>query len=50
MTTDNGSEFRSKLFGDAVEGEGASQRRVKAGRPNFNGCAERVPLTILDEC
>ena len=50
MTTDNGSEFRSQLFGDAVEGEGAKHRRIKAGRPNSNGCAERVQLTILEEC
>ena len=50
VTTDNGSEFRSRLFGDAVEGEGATQRKIKAGRPNSNGCAERVQLTILEEC
>jgi transposase InsO family protein len=50
VTTDNGSEFRSKLFGDAVDSEGATQRRIKAGRPNSNGCAERLQLTILEEC
>jgi transposase InsO family protein len=50
VTTDNGSEFRSKRFGDAVTGEGARQRKIKAGRPNSNGCAERVQLTILEEC
>ena len=50
VTTDNGSEFRSRLFCDAVEGCGASHRRIKAGRPNSNGCAERVQLTILEEC
>jgi transposase InsO family protein len=50
ITTDNGSEFRSKLFGDAVDTEGARQRKIKAGRPNSNGCAERVQLTILEEC
>jgi len=50
VTTENGSEFRSQLFRDAVEGEGARQRRIKAGRPNSNGCAERVQLTILEEC
>lgn len=50
VTTDNGSEFRSRLFRDAVEGEGATQRPIKAGRPNSNGCAERVQLTILEEC
>lgn len=50
VTTDNGSEFRAKLFADAVESEGAQQRKIKAGRPNSNGCAERVQLTILEEC
>lgn len=50
VTTDNGSEFRSRLFRDAIEGEGARQRKIKAGRPNSNGCAERVQLTILEEC
>ena len=29
---------------------GARQRRIKAGRPNSNGCVERVQLTILEEC
>lgn len=50
VTTDNGSEFRSKVFGSAVESCGATQRRIKAGRPNSNGYAERVQLTILEEC
>ena len=50
VTTDNGSEFRAQLFGDALESEGARQRKIKAGRPNSNGCAERVQLTILEEC
>jgi transposase InsO family protein len=50
VTSDNGSEFRSKLFVDAVEGEGARHRRIKAGRPNSNGCVERAQLTILEEC
>jgi transposase InsO family protein len=50
VTSDNGSEFRARLFVDAVEGEGARHRRIKAGRPNSNGCAERLQLTILEEC
>jgi transposase InsO family protein len=50
VTTDNGSEFRSKRFGEAVETVGARQRRIKAGRPNPNGCVERLQLTILEEC
>ena len=50
VTTDNGSEFRSRQFRDAVEDLGARQRFIKAGRPNSNGCVERLQLTILEEC
>ena len=50
VTTDNGSEFRSPLFGEALAATSARQRRIKAGRPNSNGCVERVQLTILEEC
>jgi transposase len=39
--TDNGSEFRAREFGDQVE---------RLGRPNSNGCVERLQLTILEEC
>jgi hypothetical protein len=31
VTTDNGSEFRAGQFGDAVEAQEATQRRIKAG-------------------
>jgi transposase InsO family protein len=48
--TDNGSEFRARQFGDAVERLGARQRFIKAGRPNSNGCVERLQRTILEEC
>jgi transposase InsO family protein len=47
---DNGSEFRARQFGDAVAELGARQRFIKAGRPNSNGCVERLQLTILEEC
>jgi transposase InsO family protein len=50
VTTDNGSEFASKEFGAACEAVGARQWRIKAGRPNSNGCVERAQLTILEEC
>jgi transposase InsO family protein len=50
VTTDNGSEFRAGEFARAVERLGARQRRIRAGRPNSNGCVERVQLTILEEC
>lgn len=48
--TDNGSEFRARDFGQAVARLGAHQRFIRAGRPNSNGCVERVQLTILEEC
>jgi len=50
VTTDNGSEFRACDFQAAVTGLGARQRFIRAGRPNSNGCVERVQLTILEEC
>lgn len=50
VTTDNGSEFRAKQFGALVQQFGAHQRFIKAGRPNSNGCVERLQLTILEEC
>ena len=50
VTTDNGSEFRSEDFAKALAKHKATQRKIKAGRPNSNGCAERVQLTILEEC
>lgn len=50
VTTDNGSEFRAKDFTAAVDALGARQRFIRAGRPNSNGCVERVQLTILEEC
>jgi transposase InsO family protein len=49
VTTDNGSEFRAREFGAAVDRLGARQRFIRAGRPNSNGCVERVQLTILEE-
>ncbi len=42
VSTDNGSEFVSGEFRAPVESHGASQRRIKAGRPTSNGCVERV--------
>ena len=47
---DNGSEFRSGEFRSAVDELSARQRFIKAGRPNSNGCVERLQLTILEEC
>jgi transposase InsO family protein len=50
VTSDNGSEFLSSTFTDTLARLGASHRRIKAGRPQSNGCVERVQETILDEC
>jgi transposase InsO family protein len=50
VTTDNGSEFRARDFQAAVTALGARQRFIQAGRPNSNGCVQRVQLTILEEC
>jgi transposase InsO family protein len=50
VTTDNGSEFRAREFRDTITELGARQRFIRAGRPNSNGCVERVQLTILEEC
>jgi transposase InsO family protein len=48
--SDNGSEFRSQVFGDTVRELKATQTFVRAGRPATNGAVERVPRTILEEC
>ncbi len=50
VPTDNGSEFTSHQFGEAIAGLGAEHRRIHAGRPQSNGVVERVQLTVLDEC
>lgn len=48
-TTDNGNEFRAQLFSDTLNRLGVEHRRIKAGRPQTNGKAERVQGTILEE-
>jgi transposase InsO family protein len=50
VLTDNGSEFRSAVFGDAVRELGAVQTFIRPGRPMTNGTVERVQRTILEEC
>jgi transposase InsO family protein len=51
VSSDNGSEFVSSTFTNTISGSlGAQHRRIKAGRPQSNGCVERVQQTILDEC
>ncbi|HEV8054222.1 MAG: transposase [Chloroflexi bacterium] len=50
VLTDNGSEFRSAEFGQAIAELGARQTFIRAGRPATNGAVERVQRTILEEC
>jgi transposase InsO family protein len=48
--SDNASEFRSAVFGQTVAKLAARHSFIRAGRPQTNGCVERVQQTILDEC
>jgi transposase InsO family protein len=51
ISSDNGSEFAAVDFTRTLTSLlGAEHRRIKAGRPQSNGCVERVQETILDEC
>lgn len=50
VMTDNGSEFRAREFGRTISDLGARQRFIHAGRPQTNGCVERVQGTILEAC
>lgn len=50
VTTDNGSEFRSRIFRQKAAELGAEHVFIHAGRPQSNGCVERVQRTILEEC
>ena len=50
VMSDNASEFRSTLFQSTVATLGAQHTFIRAGRPQTNGCVERVQETILDEC
>ena len=50
VSSDNGSEFRSSEFRDAIAKLQAGHLFIRAGRPQSNGCVERVQLTILEEC
>ena len=50
VLTDNGSEFRSREFTRTVLDLGGEHRFIHAGRPQSNGCVERVQRTILEEC
>lgn len=49
VTTDNGNEFKAKLFTDSLEGAGVEHRFIRPGRPQTNGKVEQVQGTILRE-
>lgn len=49
ISTDNGNEYRARLFRDTVERLGVTHRFIRAGRPQSNGKAERVQGTLLEE-
>lgn len=50
VMTDNASEFRSSEFEDTIRSLKADHTFVRAGKPQTNGCVERVQRTILEEC
>ena len=50
VLSDNGGEFRSRAFRETVEELGAEPRFIRSGRPQSNGCVERLQGTILEEC
>jgi transposase InsO family protein len=50
VMSDNASEFRSATFGQTIAQLGARPTFIRAGRPQTNGCVERVQQTILEEC
>jgi transposase InsO family protein len=49
VTTDHGSEFAGR-FDPMLTTLGATHRHIVAGRPQSNGCVERLHETILEEC
>ena len=48
--SDNAQEFRSAAFQTTIATLGARHSFIRAGRPQTNGCVERVQQTILEEC
>lgn len=49
VSTDNGNEYRSRLFTTTMNQLDAKHRFIRAGRPQSNGKVERVQGTILEE-
>lgn len=50
VLTDNASEFRSREFRATIAALAARHTFIHAGRPQTNGCVERVQQTVLEEC
>jgi transposase InsO family protein len=46
VLSDNAQEFRSATFQVTIAGLGARHTFIRAGRPQTNGCVERVQQTI----
>ena len=49
VSTDHGSEFAGD-FAQAIDDLRITHRHIIAGRPQSNGCVERLHETILEEC
>ncbi|MFH9129084.1 IS481 family transposase [Streptomyces griseoaurantiacus] len=49
VLTDNGSCYRSKLFGQTLSAAGIAHKRTRPYRPQTNGKVERLNRTLLDE-
>ena len=50
VMSDNASQLRSATFAQTIAALGARHTFIRAGRPQTNGCVERVQQTILEEC
>lgn len=49
VLTDNGSCYRSRLFGQTLSATGIVHKRTRPYRPQTNGKVERLNRTLLDE-
>jgi transposase InsO family protein len=50
VMTDNGSEFRGREFDQTLRQLPARHIFIRSGRPQTNGCVERLQGTVLEEC
>lgn len=49
VLTDNGANYRSRLFADAIASSGAVHKRTRPYRPQTNGKVERFHRILLEE-